>query len=227
MYDTPALLVDPAAIRAWLAQPSDEHPDETRAEHLGVDDELTAPRGSDFLETIDEVLAADPHGLHRRADITRVSLWQVPDGEDLGRGALITVDLADQVRLCTLHQDVKYFAHRGEHGIPAVLTALAHIAEQVSLLLDTYHAANPRHGGTPPTESLTGTTCGGAVTPGRVTVAELVQRLRGCAPHQQVWVADPGSVEGYMPLDGSVQPGSDPAPPAGEAASFVVLGVAR
>ncbi|WP_432830846.1 hypothetical protein [Dactylosporangium sp. CA-092794] len=217
MYDTPPLIVDPAAIQAWLAQPAGEHPDETRTEHLGVDDELTAPGMGDFLGTIDDILAAEPDGLHRRADLTRVELWPVHDGEG---GALITVDLADGVRLCTLHQDVKAFARRGQHGIPAVLAALAHIANQVSLLLDTYHAANPCHGIAAPTGSA-------AVTAGRVTVAELIERLRGCPPHLQVWVADPHTVEGYAPLDGTVHPGSDPAPPAADPGSFVVLGAAR
>ncbi len=226
MYDTPALRVDPAAIRAWLAQPSGEHPDETRAEHLGVDDELTAPGIDGFLETIDDVLAAEPDGLHRRADITRVELWLIPDGEALAQGALITVDLADGVRLCTLHQDIRDFARRDQHGMPAVLTALAHIAHQVGLLLDTYHTAGCRHGSATPAAGIAGGT-GIAVTVGRVTVAELIERLRGFAPHLPVWVTDPGSVEGYAPLDGTVYPGTDPAPRPGDPGSFVVLGVAR
>ena len=81
-------------------------------------------RYSGFLNTIDAVLAAEPDGLHRRADISRVELWLIPDGEILDQGALITVDLADGVRLCTLHQDIKDFAYRDQHGIPAVLSAM-------------------------------------------------------------------------------------------------------
>ena len=243
MYDAPPLLVDPAAIQAWLAQPSDEFPDQSRAESLGVDDELTAPSVGGFLNTIDDVLAAEPHGLHRRADISRVELWLIPDGDVLDQGALITVDLADEVRLASLHQDIKDFAHRDQHGIPAVLAALAHIANQVSLLLDTYHAANaptPHHGAGAtttradtylktgsgrelPHRSAAGATTGRA---GRVTVAELIERLRAFPPQLQVWIADPRSVEGYVPLDGTVHPGSDPAPPATDPASSVVLGVA-
>jgi hypothetical protein len=219
VYDTPPLTVDPAAIRAWLAQPSDEFPDYSRTESLGVDDELTAPGVGGFLNTIDDVLAAQPHGLHRRADITGVELWLIPDGEVLDQGAVITVDLANGVRLASLHQDIKDFTGRDQHGIPAVLDALAHIANQVALLLDTYHAAR-QDPDVPPHNTA-------ADTAGRVTVAELIERLRGFAPQLQVWTADPRSVEGSVPLDGSVALGGDPAPSQGDPASFVVLGAAR
>jgi hypothetical protein len=40
-------------------------------------------------------------------------------------------------------------------------------------------------------------------------------------------VTDPGSVEGYVPLDGSVYRGGDAAPAAAEPAEFVVLGTAQ
>ncbi len=132
MYRTPPLTFDPAAVRAWLRQPSDEFEDTSRAESLGVDDELTAPGVEGFLNTVDDVLAASPVGLHRRADITAVDLWLIPDGDVLDQGALITVDLANGVRLATLHQDIKDFADRDQHGIPAVLSALAHVANQAA-----------------------------------------------------------------------------------------------
>src|SRR6266536_397233 len=93
MYRTPPLTFDPAAVRAWLRQPSDEFEDTSRAESLGVDDELTAPGVEGFLNT---------------------------------------VDLANGVRLATLHQDIKDFADRDQHGIPAVLSALAHVANQAA-----------------------------------------------------------------------------------------------
>jgi len=219
VYDTPPLTVDPAAVQVWLAQPSDEYPDYSRAESLGVDDELTAPGVGGFLNTIDDVLAAQPHGLQRRADITGVELWLIPDGEVLDQGAVITVDLASGVRLASLHQDIKDFTGRDQHGIPAVRDALAHIANQVTLLMDTYHAA--RHDPDVPSHNTA------ADTAGRVTVAELIERLRGFASQLQVWTANPGSVEGYVPLDGSVVLGGDPAPSPGDPASFVVLGAAR
>jgi hypothetical protein len=106
-----------------------------------VDDELTGRRMEGFLATVDTVLAAAPDGLHRRCDITGVDLWLIPDGEVLDQGALITVDLANGIRLATLHQDIKDFARRDEHGIPAVLSALDHIAHQVCLLMAAYEAA--------------------------------------------------------------------------------------
>ena len=72
-----------------------------------------------------------------------------------------------------------------------------------------------------------GSTGCAAVTAGRVTVAELVEQLRLFPPHLQVWITDPGSVEGYVPLDGSVYRGSDDAPAAADPAEFLVLGTAR
>jgi hypothetical protein len=145
VHRTPPLIFDPAAAQAWLLQPSDEFDDLSRAESLGVDDELTRPRVEGFLNTVDDIPAAPPDGLHRRADITAVQLWLIPDGDILDQGALITVDLANGVRLATLHQNIKDFAGRDQHGIPAVLSALEHIANQVSLLLNTYHTVNPQY----------------------------------------------------------------------------------
>lgn len=145
MHRTTALTFDPAAAQAWLRQPSDQFADMTRAESLGVDDELTGPGIEGFLATVDDILAAQPDGLHRRADITAVELWLIPDGDILDQGALVTVDLANGVRLASLHQDIKDFANRDERGIPAVLSALRHIASQASLVVETYEAAHPEY----------------------------------------------------------------------------------
>jgi hypothetical protein len=66
------------------------------------------------------------------------------------------------------------------------------------------------------------------VTAERVTVAGLIEQLQLFPPHLQVWVTDPGSVEGYVPLDGSVyRGGDDDAPAAADPAEFVVLGTAQ
>jgi hypothetical protein len=143
VHRTRALTFDPVAATAWLQTPSTDDPDMTRAESLGIHDEVTGLGLGGFLATVDDVLAAQPHGLHRRPDIIGVELWLIADGEILGRGALITVDLANGVRLCSLHQDVKDFADRDQRGIPAVLSALHHIADQASLVMATYQAANP------------------------------------------------------------------------------------
>ena len=146
MHYTPPLTFHPAAAQAWLLQPRDEFDDLSRAESLGVDDELTAPGGEGFLRTVDDVLAAWPDGLHRHADVTAVALWLIPDGDILDQGALITVDLANGLRLATLHQDIKDFADRGQRGVPAVLSALAHIVDQASRPVVAYHTANPLAG---------------------------------------------------------------------------------
>jgi hypothetical protein len=143
VHRTRAVTFDPVAAHAWLQEPSTESPDLTRAESLGIDDEMTDPGVGGFLATVDDVLAAQPGGLHHRDDITGVELWLIPDDEILDQGALITIDLANRVRLCTLHQDIKDFADRGQRGIPAVLSALHHIADQASLVVATYEAAHP------------------------------------------------------------------------------------
>jgi hypothetical protein len=143
VHKTKAVTIDPDAVRAWLRRPSDEDPDLTNAERLGVDAELTGRGPGGFLRDIRDVLAADPDGVHRRADITCVQLWLIPDGEVLHQGAVITVDLVNGIRLASLHQDIKDFAERGKLGVPAILTALDHIAAQVCLLVDRYEATRP------------------------------------------------------------------------------------
>jgi hypothetical protein len=143
VHRTRALTFHPAAAQAWLLSPSDQFEGLTRADSLGVDDDLTGPGVEGFLAAVDDILAAQPDGLHPCADITGVELWLIPDGDILDQGALITVDLANGTRLCTLHQDIKDFADRDQHGIPAVLSALRHIANQASLVVETYEAAHP------------------------------------------------------------------------------------
>jgi hypothetical protein len=62
------LISDPAAAQAWLRQSGDTHHGVTRAENLGVDDELTAPGRScprghvpfRVLPTGDDVAAHHP-----------------------------------------------------------------------------------------------------------------------------------------------------------------------
>ncbi len=144
MHCTPALTFDPAAAQAWLRQPGGTD-GFTRAESLGVDEDLFGPGLEGFLATIDDLLTAGPDGLCRRADIGAVDLWLIPDGEVLDQGALITVDLSNGIRLATLHQDIKDFAGRDQRGIAAAISALAHIAHQACLLLNAYQRANPEY----------------------------------------------------------------------------------
>jgi hypothetical protein len=147
VYDTKAFTIDPDAVRAWLRQPSTEHPEFTNAEALGVDEELTGPGLGGFLRDVRDVLAAAPDGVHRRADVACVDLWLIPDGEVLDQGALITVDLVGGIRLASGHLDVKDFTVRGQLGEAAVLTVLEHIATQVCLLTDRYQAEFEGQGG--------------------------------------------------------------------------------
>ncbi|GAA0475586.1 hypothetical protein Aca07nite_84510 [Actinoplanes capillaceus] len=144
MHRTKALTFDPAAAQAWLLRRSGL-PGFTVAEALGIDDNLTGRSLEGFLATVDNVLTADPAGLRRRDDITDLHLWRIPDGDTLDQGALITVDLANGIRLTTLHQDLKDFADRDQRGIAAVLSALAHIAAQVCQVVAAYEDANPHY----------------------------------------------------------------------------------
>jgi len=70
-----------------------------------------------------------------------VLLWLIPDDEVPDQGALITVDLADGVRLATQYQDIKAFADGDVRGVAAVLSALSHIATQASMVVDAYLAS--------------------------------------------------------------------------------------
>lgn len=137
------LTFNPAATEAWLRQPCPAIAEATRAECLGVDEEAFGPGLDGFLPALDDVLAAGPAGLDRRCDVTDVLLWLIPDGDILDQGALITVDLVDGIRLASSHQGVTAFADRGQRGIAAALAALAHIVDQVCLLVAGYERANP------------------------------------------------------------------------------------
>jgi len=158
VHNTKAFTIDSDAVRAWLRRPSNEHPEFTNAECLGVDEELTGPGLGGFLRDIRDVLAADPDGVHRRADVTRVQLWLIPDGEVLDHGAEITVELTNGIRLASLHQDVKDFTDRDQLGEAAILTALEHIAAQACLLADRYQSETDGPSGSPAGASATAPT---------------------------------------------------------------------
>jgi hypothetical protein len=153
--DPQAFTVDPDAIRAWLRQPSDDHPEFSNADDLGVDDDVTGLGEADFLPTVRRVLAAEPDGVHRRPDVIRVELWLIPDGEILHQGALITVDLSGGIRLASLHQDAKDFTDHDQRGVSAILSALGHIAVHVCALVDRHEASHP-DGRAPASDGVTG-----------------------------------------------------------------------
>ena len=143
----PPVTFDPVAVRVRCVAVNDEHPDPTNVQAIGVDDDVGRDREG-FLATVAAVLYAWPPGLTRRSDVRDVLLWLIPDGDVLGRGASITVDLADCLRLASLHQDLKDFADRADRGVAAVLSALSHIAAQVFMLADTYQHGRSPSGGT-------------------------------------------------------------------------------
>jgi hypothetical protein len=140
---TPALSFDPLAATRWLRAAHREHPGTTNADVLGVDDEHFCCRADGFLNTIDDLLAANPAGLVRRADVQEVQMWRLHDGDVPDQGAVITVDLANGVRLATAYQDIKYLADRDLRGIAAAVSALAQIAGQISDVVRTYQRITP------------------------------------------------------------------------------------
>jgi hypothetical protein len=141
----PALIFDPLAATRWLHSSSNGHPGATNADALGVDEEVFGRGLAGFLSIVDGILAASPAGLVRRLDVREVLLWRIPDGDVLDQGAVITVDLANGVRLATMHQDIKDFADRDARGVQAAVSALAHIAAQASALVRTYQRNNPAY----------------------------------------------------------------------------------
>lgn len=145
-----AVIFDLGRGDAWLRSPTGKPSGWTNAEALGIDPDCFGRDMEGFLATVDDLLAAAPDGLKHRADIDRVALWPIPDGDVLDQGALITVDLTNGVRLASLHQDIKDFADRGARGFPAALSALAHIARQASTLVEEYQRSNPTY--QPPTD---------------------------------------------------------------------------
>jgi hypothetical protein len=58
----------------------------------------------------------------------------------------------------------------------------------------------------------------------RVTVGELIERLRQFPHHLQIYFTDPANLEGYTPLDGTAVQGEDPDPGPGDPSLFIVLG---
>jgi len=146
VHHAQALTFDRAAVDAWLRQSSGTD-GLTRAASLGIDEELFGAGIDGFLSTVDAVLTASPDGLHRRADITGVQLWLVPARDNLDQRAQIIVALANGVRLASPRQDIKDFADRQQRGIAAALSALAHVANQACLLVETYQAADTGYPG--------------------------------------------------------------------------------
>ncbi len=144
-----AVTFDATAVHAWLDDPSAQYPGLTNAEARAVDGEDFGRGDSGFLAAVEDVLHAWPSGLVRRADVIDVLLWLIPDDEVPDQGALITVDLADGVRLATQYQDIKAFADGDVRGIAAVLSALSHIATQASMVVDAWVASGA---GRPATE---------------------------------------------------------------------------
>jgi hypothetical protein len=138
----PGLAVDPGAVTAWLAAASDEHPQHSNADALDISPAFGHGHPY-FLSTVDNLVHANPDGLARRGDIHQVALWLIADGDIPDRGAIITVDLTNGLRLASTYQDARAFAGADAHGTTAALSALAHVAAQASQLVAGYQTRNP------------------------------------------------------------------------------------
>lgn len=142
-----AITFDPAAARSWLDSPSPEAPDFTVAEELGIDDGFGYD-GLDFHSVIDGlVAAASAAGVLGPAD-TRISLWQIADGDGVVDGMLLTLDIEHRhrnLRLASLHRDFRDLTtDRSATGAEAALCVLRAVQyEATQLFADWAYGMQP------------------------------------------------------------------------------------
>jgi hypothetical protein len=145
----PAVTFDPDALHSWLAQPvpmpywatEDDDP-YTRADSLDIDDAFSRGSGNDLLNGLIGLLQAlrddGEQTAWRLADaVGHIEFFRTDDGETCD-GALIYVDLANGLRLATLHQDFKDFASTEEAGVDAAVAGLTNIAQQANEVMRRY-----------------------------------------------------------------------------------------
>ncbi|WP_203902849.1 hypothetical protein [Virgisporangium aliadipatigenens] len=133
---------DPAATRAWLQRPSRNNADITRAQAIGVLDDLSY-NDTTYPTVVEIVLMTQPEALLLGEGIAAVLLWPVRAEHVPDDAALVTVDVKKGIRLSSR---IQYLSDSGRsnRGIAAVLSGLAHIAEQACGLIADYEAANPQ-----------------------------------------------------------------------------------
>jgi hypothetical protein len=143
--EPPRVAVDPAAVRAWLARPADQSPDESNADMLGVGD--TFGREQPYLfSDLDRLLYETAEAGLLGVATGVLGLWNVCDGEGICDGGLLTVDLPIGVRLASLHIEIRRLFDRDARGVDAAIEALAAIAQEANELVAHYAATLPSPG---------------------------------------------------------------------------------
>ncbi|MGX7672981.1 hypothetical protein [Plantactinospora sp. DSM 117369] len=154
-----AVIFDATALRSWLADSTNTGTDAndtgngdagSRADELGIN-EFFSRTHAYLLSGLDDLLAA-------LADDQQQTVWRLQSGtEHVGffrtfdgeicDGAIIVVDLANWLRLASLHQDHRDFASLNSHGCDAAVEALANLATEANAIVRRYRSTNgPGHG---------------------------------------------------------------------------------
>jgi hypothetical protein len=131
----PWCAADPETIRAWLASPSGENPEETVAESLGIAEDFSA--GSDLLSgQMDGLIYAAQDAGVFGVPGHHVELWHVADNEHRVDGHLLTVDRPDGARLASHHLEPADLVDPHQRGIDAAVSVLDRAAAVTDRVLD-------------------------------------------------------------------------------------------
>jgi hypothetical protein len=158
---------------------------ETEVQRLSSDlAELTA--AWDAAEEVDTNLGSDVENLGRRLALLLDHLRTHSAADTVPGGEPLCY-------LRELEEAIHYYAELDEHDTGASIDIFDRLAPGIALA--QYALTVPA----------------GATTTCRVTVGELIERLRAFPSHLEVWIADPRSPDGYVALDGTAHRGSDAA----------------
>ncbi len=149
----PAVTVDGKVLRAWLDQPagtydnpSDETETFTLAEGLGIP-HLDVDSTNAVTSMLDDVLRTLREDDEQDAftiadDVESVDIIRAYDGEGSGcDGVHVYVDLANGVRLASLHLDRDALVHGNTDPVEVVVATVAAVATEANALVAKYQAA--------------------------------------------------------------------------------------
>jgi hypothetical protein len=149
----PAVRFDPDGLRAWLTADCEPGCNWTRAEDLGVDGEWfgSVNSGESPVARIEQLVAelcghgelsAEGTDFWQLADdVKDVAIFRTADGDGVDGGGLICVDLVNEVRLASLHQDGSDFDGCGPTGVDAAVAGVQYVAWKANELVDRYRKA--------------------------------------------------------------------------------------
>jgi len=112
--------------------------------------------------------------------------------------------------LAELEPAVDHYTDLDEHDLDASIAIFDQLGPTVALAQRTIDLLTPLR-------------TGEQHTSGRVTVGQLIERLRQFPPDLEVWTTDRCGSDGFVRLNGGVVLGADPEPASGDPVSFVVL----